>query len=122
MKDDIITKNVLEKFRNGRSILALSRATGISRITLNAYSRGQTPNLGVLLENYMTGTNQGQELAMALLSDLHPYLLGILPPLIVVRDMLIQKEKFQNMVKEYGQDLPDLEKRMAGVPIPAGVV
>jgi hypothetical protein len=79
MENNQIAKDVMEKFRGTRSMLSLSKACGISRITLNAYARGQSPNLGVLLENYFAGTAEGQKLALELLRALHPEIADILP-------------------------------------------
>lgn len=78
MENTII--QVMQDFRKGRSIQALSKATKISRITLNSWSRGHSvPSLGVLLEHYFTGTPEGIKLADTLIYNLYPKVVRFLP-------------------------------------------
>ena len=74
-----IVKTAMEDFRDGQSILGLSKETGISRITLTAWSRGQTPSLGVLLERYFTGSLQAHKLSYKLIYLLWPPIARMLP-------------------------------------------
>jgi hypothetical protein len=74
-----IVIEAMSKFRGDRAILQLSRETKLSRITLNAWSLGQLPDLGVLLKHYFMGTAEGKLLAYTLLVLLHPDVAKRLP-------------------------------------------
>lgn len=71
---DIIA--AMSVFRGDQSVLAMSKATHIIRITLNSWGRGQLPSLGTLLEHYFIGTPEGKELAYTLIFLLNPKVAG----------------------------------------------
>lgn len=79
-----VVAQAMSDFIGKESVLSVSKLTGISRITLNAWSRGQNPNLGVLLQQYFSGTFTGRRLAYKLLFLLHPRIAAILPEQAIV--------------------------------------
>jgi hypothetical protein len=81
---DKITSNqsvvdTMNKFRGERSILELHKVTGISRITLTAWSHGQDPDLGVLLKNFFQAPLEGRQLAYELVKTVWPGVAKMLP-------------------------------------------
>jgi hypothetical protein len=71
--------SAMSDYRRDQSVLAMSKATHISRITLNSWGRGQLPSLGTLLEHYFIGTPAGKLLAYKLILLLNPEVAGRLP-------------------------------------------